>query len=136
MGSCCSCNTSDDQVKRKSTNNRNNDERRRRNNNNNYMAVGNHVRTPDRHGKDRKGRKVDLNLAGVQELCTLPGISASIAHNIVDYRNTNGPFKSTRDVSNVRGITGDVFNKIKDRVYVSHQSPATRKHQPNQNNGL
>ncbi len=135
MGACCSCNTSDDQVKRKTTNNRNNG---RRGGNNNYRSVGNHHGTPDRHGNDRKGRKVDLNLAGVQELCTLPGIGASEAHNIVDYRTTNEPFKNTSDVSKVRGITGYVFNKIKDRVYVSHQSPATPqwRHQPNQNNGL
>jgi competence protein ComEA len=60
--------------------------------------------------------QVDINSASVDELKNLPGISGSLAQNIVDYRNANGPFKSVEELKNVKGMTDSKFNKVKDSV--------------------
>lgn len=66
---------------------------------------------------------VDINSASVDELKNLPGISSSLAQNIVDYRNANGPFKSIEELKNVKGMTNSKFNRIKDSVALGSTSP-------------
>jgi competence protein ComEA len=51
------------------------------------------------------GALVNINTATVQELDTLPGIGEVLAGRIVDYRETNGPFQSAEELSNVDGIS-------------------------------
>jgi len=62
--------------------------------------------------------KIDLNRATAEELQDLPGIGASLALRIVEYRKENGPFQRIEDLMNVRGIGEKNFVKIRDRITV------------------
>ena len=48
--------------------------------------------------------RVDLNTAEWPELTTLPGIGEKLARRIVEYRDTNGPFKHDESLLEVSGI--------------------------------
>jgi competence protein ComEA len=60
--------------------------------------------------------KVSLNNASIEELCTLNGIKEARAKKIIEYRTTNGPFKSIEEIKNVSGIGESIFAKIKDSI--------------------
>ncbi len=62
--------------------------------------------------------KININTATTEELDTLPGIGPAFAQRIIDYRNANGPFKSTEEITNVSGIGDATFQKLKDRISV------------------
>ena len=49
---------------------------------------------------------------------TISGIGESKAKSIIEYRNTNGNFKSVEDLRNVSGIGDSLFEKIKDKITV------------------
>lgn len=61
---------------------------------------------------------VNINTAGVEALCTLPGIGESRALDIISYRETNGAFASCEDIMKVSGIKSAVYEKIKDKITV------------------
>ncbi len=62
--------------------------------------------------------KININIATIAELDTLPGIGPAIAGNIVDYRTQNGLFKKIEDLKKVKGIGDVIFEQIKDRITV------------------
>jgi competence protein ComEA len=62
---------------------------------------------------------VNLNSASAIQLQTLPGIGASTAQRILDYRQKNGAFKKTEELMNVKGIGEKSFLKMKSLVTVS-----------------
>ena len=85
--------------------------------------------------------QVNINTATAQELQTLNGIGPAKATAIVEYRNTNGPFKSPEDIKNVRGIGDGIYQRISSEITVgggqaarapSATAPrqATRQQQP------
>ncbi len=62
--------------------------------------------------------KVDLNLAGAEELMTLSGVGETRAQAIITYRTENGPFQSIEDIMLVPGIKEGIFSKIKEQIAV------------------
>lgn len=68
--------------------------------------------------KDNENDLVNINTADKDELMTLPGIGESKAKSIIDYRNTNGKFKSTDELMNIPGIKEGLFDKIKSMITV------------------
>src|SRR5579884_41884 len=62
-------------------------------------------RTPKRKARARPGRAIDLNTAGERDLSAIPGIGATLAARIVEYRNVNGPFASLDELADVAGMT-------------------------------
>lgn len=47
---------------------------------------------------------ININTATAEQLVTLSGIGQSKAEAIVAYRDSHGPFQSTAELANVRGI--------------------------------
>ena len=62
--------------------------------------------------------KININTASVTELETLPGIGPALAQRVVEYRQSNGPFRALEDIKNVKGIGDGIFAGIKDRITV------------------
>lgn len=61
---------------------------------------------------------VNINTAGPEELCTLPGVGESRAMDIVTFREQNGDFKIPEDIMKVSGIKDSLYQKIRDRITV------------------
>lgn len=61
---------------------------------------------------------VNINTAGVELLCTLPGIGEARAKAIVAHRETNGNFQTIEDIMQVSGIKESAFGKIRDLITV------------------
>lgn len=61
---------------------------------------------------------ININTATLEELDSLPGIGPTVAQNIIDYREENGPFQQIEDVLNVSGIGPAAFENIKDLITV------------------
>ena len=62
---------------------------------------------------------VDINKATPQELSSLQGIGPAKAQSIVEYRQKNGPFKSTKDLVKVKGIGTKIVEKLGDNITVT-----------------
>lgn len=62
--------------------------------------------------------KVNINTADVAQLQTISGIGPSKAQKIVDYRQSNGKFKSIDDLTNVSGIGEKTLSSIRDQICV------------------
>ena len=61
---------------------------------------------------------ININTASREELETLPGIGEVLAQRIIDYRRTNGYFKSIEEIKEVSGIGEKKFEAIKDLITV------------------
>lgn len=59
---------------------------------------------------------VNVNVASVKELQTLPGIGQVTAQRIIDYRTAKGPFAAVEDLLKVKGIGQSSLQKIRDRI--------------------
>jgi competence ComEA-like helix-hairpin-helix protein len=55
---------------------------------------------------------LDLNAATYEELLRLPGIGPVMAKRILEYRETNGPFKHLEELKSVKGIGAKTYQKL------------------------
>lgn len=62
---------------------------------------------------------LNVNLATVKELTSLPGIGKVTAERIVEYRAANGNFSSVDDLTRVKGIGKKTLAKIRERISVN-----------------
>ncbi len=67
---------------------------------------------------------VNLNTASQAQLESLPGIGASTAKRILEYRQKNGSFKKIEELMNVKGIGEKSFLKLKPHVTVAAEKAA------------
>lgn len=63
--------------------------------------------------------RLDLNLAGVRELQTLPGVGRVTAERIVGERERGGPFGSVDDLARVGGLGPARIRALSERVRTS-----------------
>lgn len=61
---------------------------------------------------------LDINLASIEELMTLPGIGPSKAQAIADDRELNGRFSTVNDLVRVRGIGEKMLERLKESIVV------------------
>lgn len=61
---------------------------------------------------------VNINTADAARLMTLPGIGQSKADRIIEYRSTNGKFKTIEDLMKVPGIKEGSFRQISSKISV------------------
>ena len=62
--------------------------------------------------------KVNINTADSVLLQSIPGIGPSKAERIIEYRQSNGRFKSIDDIKNISGIGNKTFESIKEYITV------------------
>jgi len=62
--------------------------------------------------------KVNINSASEKELQKIPGVGASTAKKIIEYRSANGPFSKTEDLMKVKGIGKGKFEKMKEKICI------------------
>ena len=59
-----------------------------------------------------------MNKATAAELELLPGIGPALAGRILEYRKTNGAFKSVDQLDDVKGIGPRILEKLRPLVKV------------------
>lgn len=64
----------------------------------------------------KENNKININKASIEQLKTLSGIGNSKAEAILDYRESNGGFKSIDELSNIDGIGSKTLEKLRDKV--------------------
>ena len=62
--------------------------------------------------------RININTASADELAQLKGVGVKKAAVIIEYRETNGPFKLPEDLLKVPGIGPKTFETNKDRIDV------------------
>lgn len=95
-------------------------------------SIGNvsHVRSNKKRGvplsatfhvydNDLQWDLLNINSASEEELMTLPGISRSIAHNIMEYRQTIGGFRKVEDLALVSGVGARKLEQVRSEICVS-----------------
>ena len=68
---------------------------------------------------------LNLNVATLNQLETLPGIGRKVAERIVEYRTKSGGFKKIEELMNVKGIGEKSFLKIKPLISVAKSDKAS-----------
>jgi competence protein ComEA len=66
--------------------------------------------------------KININTASAEQLTALPGVGERLAGRIVEYRQKQGPFKSTQELLNVKGVGEKNFQKIQGQLSVADAS--------------
>ena len=61
---------------------------------------------------------ININTADSTTLQTLTGIGPSTAENILDYRQSSGPFRSIEQIKEVSGIGEKTYEKFKDKICI------------------
>ena len=61
---------------------------------------------------------ININTADAKELEKLKGIGPVLAGRIIEYRESNGAFKSIEEIKKVRGIGEKTFEKMRDEITV------------------
>jgi len=70
-------------------------------------------------GEEETPQKVNINRAEVWLLQALPGIGEVRAQAIIDYRQQNGRFNNTNELTKVEGIGTTTLEKIKHLITVA-----------------
>jgi competence protein ComEA len=70
-------------------------------------------------GEKEEPQKIDLNRAEAWLLAALPGIGESKAQAIISYRQENGGFHSTTEITEVEGIGTSIYEQIKTFITVA-----------------
>ena len=73
--------------------------------------------------------RLNINTATEEELMTLPGVSRTVAQNIVEYRDCIGGFKKVEDLALVSGIGATKLEVIKLEICVFSRTSSSQ-HSP------
>lgn len=74
--------------------------------------------SPADTGSSAPTSPVDLNAADATALDALPGVGPVLAARIVQYRETNGPFRSIDQLDEVSGIGAKLMEQLRPLVHV------------------
>src|SRR5574341_1155089 len=65
---------------------------------------------------------VNINTATEAQLALLPGIGTKIASEIVNYRASNGNFKTIDDLKKIKGVGDKKFEQIKNFIVLDGET--------------
>lgn len=68
------------------------------------------------HGVPVFAAGIDINSANFEKLLEIDGVNEVTAAKIIKYRRENGGFKTIYDLMKVDGVSGELFEKIKDSI--------------------
>lgn len=68
---------------------------------------------------ENNNKKININLAEINELEELPGVGEATANKIIKYRDENGSFKSIEEIKNVNGIGDKKYEDLKDLISIN-----------------
>jgi competence protein ComEA len=68
------------------------------------------------------GIPIPLNQTGAEDLAIIPGISESLAHRIMAFRDANGPFRSFCDLDRVKGIGPKKLERLRSYLSLTETS--------------
>ena len=66
---------------------------------------------------------IDINTAGISELDGLPGIGPVLAQRIIQFRETNGPYRSVNDLEAVDGISATTVEELRPLITTGTGAP-------------
>ena len=69
---------------------------------------------------------LDINKASYEELCGLSGIGDKLAQEIIAYREATGGFYNIEELLNVYGIGENIFESIRENIFVERKSEKGR----------
>ena len=81
-------------------------------------AAGDGMEASDPDSEFDSSGRVNINIADLSSLQTLPGIGPSKAQSIIDYREQNGYFTTIEEIMFVSGIGEKTFTSIKEKIVV------------------
>ena len=61
---------------------------------------------------------ININEAGIEQLCALPGIGEKTAKEIILYREENDKFENIEDIKEVKGIGKQDFENLRPLITV------------------
>jgi competence ComEA-like helix-hairpin-helix protein len=76
------------------------------------LGLGCIVYASDDGISDISSGALNINTATVQELSMLPFVDTQTAQNIVDFRDSHGPFTTIDELKNVKGITRPLLEDL------------------------
>jgi competence protein ComEA len=86
------------------------------------MSAGVATAAPKAQKAQAPAGKVNINTATAAQLAELPGIGEKTAARIVEHRQKEGPFKTTQELMNVKGIGEKNLQKLEP--YLTLGEPA------------
>lgn len=73
-------------------------------------------RIEDTISNSEGSKLININIASLDELMTIPGIGKQKAEAIIKYRNDIGIFNNISDIMNVNGIGNSLYEAIKEYI--------------------
>ena len=68
--------------------------------------------------KNEMIEKVNINTADMEQLMQLPGVGEGTAKKIIDYRKSNGQFKTLDQLKLIPGIGEKKYKKMEDMLTI------------------
>lgn len=59
---------------------------------------------------------ININTAGLEVLCCLPGVDRNLAQAIISYRQSNGFFKNAGELLKVDGMSRQIFEQLASQI--------------------
>lgn len=86
----------------------------------NLVNSNNNVAVADKSEniENKSTQIININTASLEDLDTLPGIGEKTAQKIIDYRKSNGSFKTKEAIMDVSGIGESKYSQIKDLISI------------------
>lgn len=80
------------------------------------VGIGFSLYASDDGISDTSTGALNINTATVQELSMLPFVDTETARNIVNYRDSHGPFTAINELKNVRGVSRPLLDDLRGHL--------------------